>query len=161
MSEEQTVNVPTHPVPEDAARPEHAPEEAAPGLDYDARGVMDAKDYDAVIVGAGTRYGTVASQMRNFWDQTGGLWAKGALIGKVGSAFTSTASQHGGQETTLFSIITNLLHHGLTIVGLDYAYEGHTGLDEVNGSTPYGASTIAGGDGSRQPSQIENFHRKS
>ena len=112
-------------------------------------------NYDAIIVGTGTRYGRMSSQMAAFWDTTGGIWAKGALVGKIGGAFTSTASQHGGQETTLFSIITNLLHHGLTIVGLDYGYEGHLGLDEVNGSTPYGASTIAAGDGSRQPSEVE------
>ncbi len=112
-------------------------------------------NYDAIIVGTGTRYGRMSSQMAAFWDTTGGIWAKGGLVGKIGGAFTSTASQHGGQETTLFSIITNLMHHGLTIVGLDYGYEGHLGLDEVNGSTPYGASTIAGGDGSRQPTEVE------
>ncbi len=111
--------------------------------------------YDAIVVGTGTRFGRMTSQMSAFWDTTGGVWAKGGLVGKIGGAFTSTASQHGGQETTLFSIITNLMHHGLTIVGLDYAYEGHTGLDEVNGTTPYGASTIAAGDGSRQPTEIE------
>ncbi|KQN40658.1 NAD(P)H:quinone oxidoreductase [Sphingomonas sp. Leaf407] len=111
--------------------------------------------YDAIIVGTGTRYGRMSSQMAAFWDTTGGVWAKGGLVGKIGGAFTSTATQHGGQETTLFSIITNLLHHGLTIVGLDYGYDGHGGLDEVNGSTPYGASTIAAGDGSRQPTEIE------
>ncbi|KQM28663.1 MULTISPECIES: NAD(P)H:quinone oxidoreductase [unclassified Sphingomonas] len=111
--------------------------------------------YDAIIVGTGTRYGRMSSQMAAFWDTTGGIWAKGGLVGKIGGAFTSTASQHGGQETTLFSIITNLMHHGLTIVGLDYGYEGHLGLDEVNGSTPYGASTIAAGDGSRQPTEVE------
>ncbi len=112
-------------------------------------------NYDAIIVGTGTRYGRMSSQMAAFWDTTGGIWAKGGLVGKIGGAFTSTASQHGGQETTLFSIITNLMHHGLTIVGLDYGYEGHLGLDEVNGSTPYGASTIAAGDGSRQPTEVE------
>jgi NAD(P)H dehydrogenase (quinone) len=112
-------------------------------------------NYDAIVVGTGTRYGRMSSQMAAFWDTTGGIWAKGGLVGKIGGAFTSTASQHGGQETTLFSIITNLMHHGLTIVGLDYGYEGHLGLDEVNGSTPYGASTIAAGDGSRQPTEVE------
>ncbi len=112
-------------------------------------------NYDAIIVGTGTRYGRMSSQMAAFWDTTGGIWAKGGLVGKIGGAFTSTASQHGGQETTLFSIITNLMHHGLTIVGLDYGYEGHLGLNEVNGSTPYGASTIAAGDGSRQPTEVE------
>jgi NAD(P)H dehydrogenase (quinone) len=107
--------------------------------------------YDAIIVGAPTRYGRMPSQMASFWDTTGGLWAKGALIGKVGGAFTSTASQHGGQETTLFSIITNLLHHGLSIVGLDYGFQGQMGVAEVLGGSPYGATTIADGDGSRQP----------
>ena len=107
--------------------------------------------YDAIVVGAPTRYGRMPSQMAAFWDTTGGLWMKGALIGKVGAAFTSTASQHGGQETTLFSIITNLLHHGMTIVGLDYGFQGQMGVDEVVGGAPYGATTIAGGDGSRQP----------
>ena len=107
--------------------------------------------YDAIIVGAPTRYGRMPSQMAAFGDTTGGLWAKGALVGKVGGAFTSTASQHGGQETTLFSIITNLLHHGLSIVGLDYGFQGQMGVDEVRGGSPYGATTIADGDGSRQP----------
>ena len=95
------------------------------------------------------------SQMAAFLDQAGGLWAKGALNGKVGGAFTSTATQHGGQETTLFSVITNLLHFGMVIVGLDYGHAGQMTLDEITGGSPYGASTIAGGDGSRQPSQIE------
>ena len=111
--------------------------------------------YDAIIVGAPTRYGRMPSQMAAFWDTTGPLWAKGALIGKVGAAFTSTASQHGGQETTLFSIITNLLHHGLTIVGLDYGFQGQMRVDEIVGGSPYGATTIADGDGSRQPAQDE------
>ncbi|MEH3038031.1 MAG: NAD(P)H:quinone oxidoreductase [Sphingomonas adhaesiva] len=112
-------------------------------------------NYDAIIVGAPTRYGRMPSQMAAFWDTTGGLWMKGALVGKVGGAFTSTASQHGGQETTLFSIITNLLHHGMAIVGLDYGYQGQMGVKEVHGGTPYGASTLADGDGSRQPSQVD------
>jgi NAD(P)H dehydrogenase (quinone) len=112
-------------------------------------------EYDAIIVGAPTRYGRMPSQMAAFWDTTGGLWMRGALVGKVGGAFTSTASQHGGQETTLFSIITNLLHMGMTIVGLDYGFQGQMGVAVVNGGTPYGASTIANGDGSRQPSQVE------
>ena len=111
--------------------------------------------YDAIIVGAPTRYGRMPSQMASFWDTTGGLWMRGALVGKVGGAFTSTASQHGGQETTLFSIITNLLHHGLTIVGLDYGYAGQRGVDEVKGGSPYGATTISDGNGSRQPSAAE------
>jgi NAD(P)H dehydrogenase (quinone) len=112
-------------------------------------------EYDAIVVGAPTRYGRMPSQMAAFWDTTGGLWMRGGLVGKVGGAFTSTASQHGGQETTLFSIITNLLHHGMTIVGLDYGFQGQMGVDEVRGGTPYGASTIAGGDGSRQPHEEE------
>ena len=111
--------------------------------------------YEAIVVGAPTRYGRMPSQMAAFWDTTGGLWMKGALVGKVGGAFTSTASQHGGQETTLFSIITNLLHHGMTIVGLDYGFQGQMGVKEVHGGTPYGASTLADGDGSRQPSQVD------
>ncbi|MEG3165768.1 NAD(P)H:quinone oxidoreductase [Sphingomonas sp. PB2P19] len=109
------------------------------------------KNYDAIIVGAPTRFGRMPAQMAQFWDTTGGLWFSGALIGKVGGAFTATASQHGGQETTLFSIITNLLHHGMTIVGLDYGFKGQMGVAEVLGGSPYGATTIADGDGSRQP----------
>jgi len=120
-----------------------------------AHAVIEGPDalvgYDAIIVGAPTRYGRMPAQMAAFWDTTGGLWAKGALVGKVGGAFTSTASQHGGQETTLFSIITNLLHHGLSIVGLEYGFQGQMGVDEVRGGSPYGATTIADGDGSRQP----------
>ncbi|TXC70774.1 NAD(P)H:quinone oxidoreductase [Sphingomonas ginsenosidivorax] len=109
------------------------------------------KDYDAIIVGAPTRFGRMPAQMAQFWDTTGGLWFSGALVGKVGGAFTSTASQHGGQETTLFSILTNLMHHGMTIVGLDYGFKGQMGVSEVLGGSPYGATTIADGDGSRQP----------
>jgi NAD(P)H dehydrogenase (quinone) len=111
--------------------------------------------YDGIIVGAPTRFGRMPSQMASFWDTTGGLWARGALIGKVGAAFTSTASQHGGQETTLFSIITNLLHMGMTIVGLDYGYQGQMGVDTLRGGSPYGASTMAHSDGSRQPAPNE------
>ena len=107
--------------------------------------------YDAIIVGSPTRYGRMPAQMAQFWDTTGALWFSGALVGKVGGAFVSTASQHGGQETTLFSIITNLMHHGMTIVGLDYGFKDMAGVDEVLGGTPYGATTIADGDGSRQP----------
>ncbi|MGL5838379.1 MAG: NAD(P)H:quinone oxidoreductase [Sphingorhabdus sp.] len=114
--------------------------------------VDDLKNYDAIIVGTGTRYGRMSSQMAAFWDKAGGVWMRGELNGKVGAAFTSTGSQHGGQETTLFSILTNLLHFGMTIVGLDYGFQGQMRNDEVVGGTPYGASTIAGGDGSRQPS---------
>ncbi|KQM67490.1 NAD(P)H:quinone oxidoreductase [Sphingomonas sp. Leaf17] len=111
--------------------------------------------YDAIIVGAPTRFGRMPSQMAAFWDTTGGQWFSGALVGKVGGAFTSTASQHGGQETTLFSILTNLLHHGMTIVGLDYGFQGQMGLDEIKGGSPYGATTLADGDGSRMPSAVE------
>src|SRR5579872_2953960 len=117
--------------------------------------INDLANYDAIIVGTGTRFGRMSSQMANFLDQAGGLWARGALNGKVGGAFTSTATQHGGQETTLFSIITNLLHFGMTIVGLPYSHAGQMTLDEIVGGAPYGATTIAGGDGSRQPSDIE------
>ena len=117
--------------------------------------IEDLANYDAIIVGTGTRFGRMASQMANFLDQAGGLWAKGALHGKVGGAFTSTATQHGGQETTLFSIITNLLHFGMTIVGLPYSHQGQMTLEEITGGAPYGATTIAGADGSRQPSELE------
>lgn len=117
--------------------------------------IEELADYDAIIVGVGTRFGRMASQMSNFLDQAGGLWAKGALNGKVGGAFTSTATQHGGQEATLLSIITNLLHFGLVTVGLPYSFQGQMRLDEITGGSPYGATTIAGGDGSRQPSENE------
>jgi NAD(P)H dehydrogenase (quinone) len=112
-------------------------------------------DYDAIIFGTPTRFGNMASQMRNFLDQTGGLWAKGALIGKVGSVFTSSATQHGGQETTLTSFHTTLMHQGMVVVGLPYSAEGQTRIDEVTGGSPYGATTITGGDGSRWPSDTE------
>jgi NAD(P)H dehydrogenase (quinone) len=117
--------------------------------------IEDLANYDAVIVGTGTRFGRMASQMANFLDQAGGLWAKGALHGKVGGAFTSSATQHGGQETTLFTIITNLLHFGMVIVGLDYGHAGQMTLDEITGGSPYGATTITGGTGARQPSENE------
>ena len=117
--------------------------------------VAELESYDAIIIGTGTRFGRMSSQMANFLDQAGGLWARGALNGKVGGAFTSTASQHGGQETTLFSIITNLMHFGMVVVGLPYSFEGQLRLDEVTGGAPYGATTIAAGDGSRQPSENE------
>ena len=117
--------------------------------------VAELPDYDAIIVGCPTRYGRIPSQMAAFLDQTGGLWARGALNGKVGGAFTSTATQHGGQEMTLFSVITNLLHFGMVIVGLPYSFQGQTTLDEIVGCSPYGASTIAGGQGQRQPSALE------
>ena len=111
--------------------------------------------YDAIIVGTPTRFGRMASQMAAFWDGAGGLWMRGALHGKVGGAFVSTGSQHGGQETTLFSVITNLLHFGMTIVGLDYGHQGQMGIDEIVGGAPYGATTVAGGDGSRMPSMVD------
>jgi NAD(P)H dehydrogenase (quinone) len=112
-------------------------------------------DYDAILIGTPTRYGRMASQMANFLDQTGSLWASNSLVGKVGSAFTSTASQHGGQEMTLFSIITNLLHFGMVVVGLPYTAPAQLRLDEVTGGSPYGATTIAGSTGERQPSENE------
>jgi NAD(P)H dehydrogenase (quinone) len=117
--------------------------------------IDDLGNYDAVIVGAPTRFGRMCSQMASFLDQAGGLWMKGALNGKVGGAFTSTASQHGGQEVTLFSIITNLLHFGMTIIGLPYSFQGQMTLDEIVGGSPYGATTISGGTGQRQPSANE------
>jgi NAD(P)H dehydrogenase (quinone) len=141
--------------------PETAPLEVAQAahfkLDQSApvATVAELEHYDAIVIGTGTRFGRLSSQMAAFLDQAGGLWARGALNGKVGAAFTSTASQHGGQETTLFSIITNLLHFGLTVVGLDYGFQGQLGVDEVVGGAPYGATTIAAGDGSRQPSEAE------
>jgi NAD(P)H dehydrogenase (quinone) len=112
-------------------------------------------DYDAVIFGTPTRFGNMAAQMRNFLDQTGGLWAKGALVGKVGSVFASTATQHGGQETTITSFHSTLLHHGMVIVGVPYTCPGLSEMGEVSGGTPYGATTLAKSDGSRQPSEIE------
>ena len=117
--------------------------------------VAELADYDAIIIGAPTRFGRMPSQMASFLDQAGGLWARGALHGKVGAAFTSTATQHGGQEVTLFSVITNLLHFGMIIVGLPYSHQGQMTLDEVVGGSPYGATTIAGAQGQRQPSAIE------
>ena len=133
-------------VPEEIARKSHYKlDQAAP-----IATVGDLAAYDAIVVGAGTRFGRLPSQMASFLDQAGGLWARGALNGKVGGAFTSTGTQHGGQEMTLFSIITNLLHFGMVIVGLDYGHVGQTTLDEITGGAPYGATTIAGGDGSRR-----------
>jgi NAD(P)H dehydrogenase (quinone) len=115
--------------------------------------IAELADYDAIILGTGTRFGRLSSQMASFLDQAGGLWASGALNGKVGGAFSSTATQHGGQETTLLSLIANLLHFGLIVVGLPYSFQGQMRLDEITGGSPYGATTIAGGDGSRQPSE--------
>jgi NAD(P)H dehydrogenase (quinone) len=141
--------------------PETVPEEIARGahfkLDQAApvASIEELAGYDAIIVGAGTRFGRISSQMASFLDQAGGLWMRGALHGKVGGAFSSTGTQHGGQETTLFSMITNLLHFGMVIVGLDYGHAGQMTLDEVTGGSPYGATTIAGGDGSRQPTANE------
>jgi NAD(P)H dehydrogenase (quinone) len=138
-------------VPEEVARASHyklnqAAPIARPG---------ELADYDAIIVGTGTRYGRMTSQMANFWDMTGGIWAQGKLIGKVGAAFTSTATQHGGQETTLMGIHTMLLHHGMVTAGLPYSFQGQMRLDEVVGGAPYGATTLAGSDGSRQVSATE------
>jgi NAD(P)H dehydrogenase (quinone) len=138
-------------VPDDIAR------SAGFKLDQEApvATIAELESYDAIIVGTGTRFGRISSQMAAFLDQAGGLWARGALNGKVGAAFSSTATQHGGQETTLFSIITNLLHFGMTIVGLPYSFAGQSNVDEIIGGTPYGATTVAGGDGSRQPTAID------
>lgn len=117
--------------------------------------IDDLVEYDAIVAGTGTRFGRMSSQMANFLDQAGGLWVKGALNGKVGGAFASSATQHGGQETTLFTIISNLLHFGMTVVGLNYGFAGQMKVDEITGGTPYGATTIAGPDGQRQPSENE------
>ena len=138
-------------VPEAVAKAAHYKiDQAAPVATID-----ELANYDAIIVGTGTRFGRMSSQMANFLDQAGGLWAKGALNGKVGGAFSSSATQHGGQETTLFSIITNLLHFGMTIVGLNYGFAGQMGVKDVTGGAPYGATTITDGDGSRLPSVNE------
>jgi NAD(P)H dehydrogenase (quinone) len=115
--------------------------------------VDDLAEYDAIIFGTGTRYGNMTAQMKNFIDQTGALWMKGALVGKVGSVMSSSATQHGGQESTILTFHPVLLHHGMVIVGLPYAYQGQMGHDVIRGGSPYGASTVAGGDGSRQPSE--------
>lgn len=141
--------------------PETVPEELARKSGYKldqaapTATVEELPDYDAIVIGTGTRYGRLSSQMAAFLDRTGELWARGALNGKVGAAFTSTATQHGGQETTLFSLITNLLHFGMVVVGLPYSFQGQSRLEEVTGGAPYGATTITGGDGSRQPSENE------
>ncbi|MFD1559696.1 NAD(P)H:quinone oxidoreductase [Paraburkholderia silviterrae] len=117
--------------------------------------VDELADYDAIIFGTPTRFGNMAAQMRNFLDQTGGLWMKGALVGKIGSVFASTGTQHGGQETTITSFHSTLLHHGMVIVGVPYACQGLTKMDQITGGTPYGATTLAGADGSRSPSENE------
>lgn len=115
----------------------------------------DLREADGIIFGTPTRFGNMCAQMRAFLDSTGGLWAKGELVGKVGGVFTSTATQHGGQESTILSFHTTLLHHGMVLAGLPYSFQGQTTLDEISGGSPYGASTIAGGDGSRMPSENE------
>jgi len=117
--------------------------------------VDELANYDAIIFGTPTRFGNMAGQMRTFLDQTGGLWVKGALVGKLGSVFTSTASQHGGQETTITSFHTTLLHHGMIVAGVPYACAALTSMEEISGGTPYGATTIVGADGKRQPSKNE------
>lgn len=138
-------------VPEDVAK--------AQGFKLDqAAPIAEPKelaDYDAVIFGTPTRFGNMAAQMKQFLDQTGGLWAQGKLIGKVGSVFTSSATQHGGQESTILNFHTTLLHQGMVVVGLPYSFQEQMTLDEIVGGSPYGASTIAAGDGSRQPSKMD------
>ncbi|WP_334189006.1 NAD(P)H:quinone oxidoreductase [Noviherbaspirillum sp.] len=141
--------------------PETVPEDIArqSGMKLDQQApiatVEELPEYDAIIFGTPTRYGSMAAQMRNFIDRTGGLWAKGALIGKVCSVFTSTATQHGGQETTITSVHTTLLHHGMIVVGVPYSCQALSNMDEISGGSPYGAGTIAGPDGKRMPSQNE------
>ncbi len=138
-------------VPEEIARQNHFKlDQQAPIATVD-----ELPDYDAIILGVPTRFGNMPAQMKNFLDQTGGLWFQGKLIGKVGSVFTSTATQHGGQESTLLSTHTVLLHHGMVIVGLPYSYQGQMDNSAITGGSPYGATTIANGDGSRQPSANE------
>ena len=138
-------------VPEEVAAAAHIKvNQAAPIATPD-----DLANYDAIIFGTPTRFGNMAAQMRNFLDQTGGLWFVNALVGKVGSVFCSTASQHGGQETTITSFHTTLLHHGMVIVGLPYTFKGNSEMGEISGGTPYGATTIAGNDGGRMPSKNE------
>ncbi len=138
-------------VPEDVARKAGAKvDQAAPIATVD-----ELPNYDAIIFGTPTRFGNMCAQMRNFLDQTGGLWMNGKLIGKVSSVFTSTATQHGGQETTITSLHTTLLHHGMIIVGVPYSCQEIMNMSEITGGSPYGASTLAGGDGSRQPSENE------
>ena len=138
-------------VPEDVAKKSGIKlNQAAPIATVD-----ELANYDAIIFGTPTRFGNMCAQMRNFLDQTGGLWMKGALVGKVGSVFTSTATQHGGQESTILSFHITLLHQGFIVVGLPYAFQGQMGVTEITGCSPYGASTITGGDGARQPSANE------
>lgn len=138
-------------MPEDVARKAGAKlDQAAPVATVD-----ELPDYDAIIFGTPTRFGNMCAQMRNFLDRTGGLWADSKLVGKVGSVFTSTGTQHGGQETTITSFHTTLLHHGMIIVGVPYTCKELTNMNEITGGSPYGASTLAGADGSRQPSENE------
>lgn len=138
-------------VPEEIAKQHHFKlDQSAP-----VATVEELPDYDAIIFGVPTRFGNMPAQMKNFLDQTGGLWFGGKLIGKVGSVFTSSATQHGGQESTILSTHTVLLHHGMVIVGLPYAFQGQMDNSAITGGSPYGASTIANGDGSRQPSDNE------
>lgn len=141
--------------------PETVPQEKAKAAFYkldqvaEIATIEDLENYDAIMIGTGTRFGRLSSQMAAFLDQAGGLWAKGALNGKVGAAFTASGSQHGGQETTLFSLITNMLHFGMVIVGLPYSHRGQMSVDEIVGGAPYGASTVTAGNGSRQPTEID------
>jgi NAD(P)H dehydrogenase (quinone) len=141
--------------------PETVPEDIARGANFKldqaapVATIAELEHYDAIIVGTGTRFGRISSQMGAFLEQAGGLWARGALVGKVGAAFSSSGTQHGGQEVTLFSIITNLLHFGMTIVGLPYSHAGQMSVEEIVGGAPYGATTVVGGDGSLQPTAID------
>src|SRR6478735_9308457 len=141
--------------------PELVPQEVAKqsGFKLDQKApiatVPELADYDAIIFGSGTRFGVFTSQMRNFLDQTGSFWMTGALVGKVGSVFTGSGTQHGGQESTILSMFPTLLHHGTVVVGLPYSFEGQSRYDEITGCSPYGASTITRPDGSRMPSENE------
>ncbi len=136
--------------PEVAAASHFKTDQAAPVATVD-----ELADYDAIIIGTPTRFGNMAAQMKNFLDQTGALWFQGKLIGKVGGVFTSTATQHGGQESTLLATINVLMHHGLLIAGLPYSFQEQMSRDEIVGGSPYGATTIAAGDGSRQPGKVD------
>jgi len=141
--------------------PELVPQDIALGLGYKLNqpapvaDPVELQDYDGIIIGAGTRFGRMSSPMANFLERAGSLWEPGALRGKVGGGFTSSATQHGGQETTLLSIITNLLHFGMVVVGMDYGYRAQMTLSAPEGGSPFGAGTITGIDGARQPSQVE------
>ncbi|NLV24647.1 MAG: NAD(P)H:quinone oxidoreductase [Deltaproteobacteria bacterium] len=136
---------------------EEAARKAGAKLDQEApvATVAELAEYDAIIFGSPTRFGNMTAQMRSFLDQTGGLWAKGGLVGKVGSVFTSTGTQHGGQETTITSFHSTLLHHGMIVVGVPYSCAELTNMDEITGGSPYGAGTLAGNDGKRQPTENE------